>query len=235
MMNDVCGSTPVERHVERIENEFCPQMISHCPTDDAAAVDIEHNGEKQKAVPRRNIRDVRNPELIRSARCEVAVDQIRCRARVFVAHGCFKAFSPCGALDFALSHDARDALVAHAKAFISQVVLQSRAAVVVTRLTMQRFKAISKQQVRSLSLRRRPLQPRIITARGNTERFAKNRCFEFGLIGLHEFERLSGIELVSRANQAAAFDRISFSMVSRLFSRRNFESSARSSETKSCQ
>ena len=49
------------------------------------------------------------------------------------------------------------------------------------------------------------------------------------LIRLHESEDFSGIEPVSRANQAAAFDRISRSMRSCRFSRRRRTNSFRSS------
>jgi hypothetical protein len=51
---------------------------------------------------------------------------------------------------------------------------------------------------------------------------------EFGLILAHEPEPFGGIVFVSRANQAAAFDRISLSSLSWRFSRRSWLSSSRS-------
>ena len=50
-----------------------------------------------------------------------------------------------------------------------------------------------------------------------------------GLIPLPEFEPFDGIDPVSRANQAAAFDKISRSIVSWRFSRHRRPSSWRSS------
>src|SRR5579872_3134838 len=73
------------------------------------------------------------------------------------------------------------------------------------------------------------ITPGVIAARGNTEQAAKRGNPIFGVIRLHEFERLSGIELVSRANHAAALDRIAFSIVSRLHARRKRDDSARAS------
>jgi hypothetical protein len=53
-----------------------------------------------------------------------------------------------------------------------------------------------------------------------------------GLVGSHESEDLGGIDPVSRANQAAAFARISCSSRSRRFSRRNRSNSSRSAAVK---
>src|SRR6185437_15150416 len=75
---------------------------------------------------------------------------------------------------------------------------------------------------------RPPLHPRIVATGGDTQQptHAGNRIVR--LVIAHELEPLCGIVFVSRANQAAAFDRISRSSLSWRFSRRSRLSSSRS-------
>jgi hypothetical protein len=47
-----------ERHVERRQDQFRPQVRLHRPTDHTARVNIEHHRQIQKARPRRYVRDV---------------------------------------------------------------------------------------------------------------------------------------------------------------------------------
>ena len=51
-------------------------MRRHRPAHNASAIGIEHYREIEKARPRRHIRDIRHPELIGRARCEIAFDEI---------------------------------------------------------------------------------------------------------------------------------------------------------------
>lgn len=170
--------------------------------------------------------------MIRRIGGEISFDQIRRRSGVLVPDRCFEAFAPTGTGDLPLAHQARYALITHAKTLIVQVRLKARSTVRSPRLTMQCLKAIAKQQVALVVLRGRAMHPRIVAARRDFEHSAQHGNGIFGVIRLHEFERLSGIELVSRANHAAAFDSISFSIVNRLLSRRRRESSTRSSVVK---
>src|SRR6202795_3559867 len=68
--------------------------------------------------------------------------------------------------------------------------------------------------------RRLALRPRIIAAGGDTQQPAHGGDREGGLILAHEPEPFDGIAFVSRANQAAAFERIFLSRLSWRFSRR---------------
>ena len=78
-------------------------------------------------------------------------------------------------------------------------------------------------------LRGRPLFPRMISAGGDAQQTAHRGYGISTLIRLHESEDFPGIEPVSRANQAAAFDKISRSIRSCRFSLRRRTSSLRSS------
>src|SRR5258706_1673818 len=70
--------------------------------------------------------------------------------------------------------------------------------------------------------------PCVKAALGHPQNTAHHRNRIGGLVGAHELEPLGGITSVSRANQAAAFERISRSIRSCLFSRRKRLSSSRS-------
>lgn len=39
---------PIDRHVERIDDELLTHVVSHRPADNASAEDIEHDSEKKK-------------------------------------------------------------------------------------------------------------------------------------------------------------------------------------------
>src|SRR6202521_3402071 len=75
--------------------------------------------------------------------------------------------------------------------------------------------------------RGRPLHPRVIAAGGDTQDAAHHGDGVTGPVLAHELESLGGITSVSRANQAAAFERISRSNLSWRFSRRRRPSSSR--------
>ena len=62
--------------------------------------------------------------------------------------------------------------------------------------------------------RQRPLRPRVIPAGGDAQHAAQRGHRVHGPVLAHEREPLDGIVFVSRANQAAAFDRISRSTLS---------------------
>src|SRR5712691_5626927 len=73
------------------------------------------------------------------------------------------------------------------------------------------------------------LPPRIVPAGGDIQHTAHRGSLVHGLVVLHEPEDFDGVELVSLANQAAAFFRISRSSRRILISRRSLVSSSRSS------
>jgi len=119
VMDNVLRSSSVQRHVQRVENKLCAQVIGHCPTNDASAVNVEHDRKEKKTTPGWDVRDIGNPQLVWCACREVAIDQIRRRSSVAIPNSRFEAFSPCGAVNFAFAHQPCNALVAHAQSFIA--------------------------------------------------------------------------------------------------------------------
>src|SRR5215467_1756609 len=93
---------------------------------------------------------------------------------------------------------------------------------------MRRTDFADQRRIRHGTPRRPPLDPRIVATGGDTQQptHAGNRIVR--LVIAHELKPLRGIVFVSRANQAAAFDRISRSSLSWRFSRRSRLSSSRS-------
>ena len=70
------GAALPQRHVECIQDQLAAQMIGHRPADDPPAEGVEHGGEVAKALPGRQVGDVRHPELVGGVRREGTVHQI---------------------------------------------------------------------------------------------------------------------------------------------------------------
>jgi hypothetical protein len=76
VMNDVRRAPLRRRHVQGVEDDPGVQRVAHTPAHDAPAEDIEDNGEIEKARHRRDVRDVRDPELIWCGRAKRPFDEI---------------------------------------------------------------------------------------------------------------------------------------------------------------
>ena len=106
--------------------------------------------------------------------------------------------------------------------------MNARRAIRTARTRVNALDPFRQQRVDARPLRGPTLEPRIEAAGGNTQQAT---CLGNGMVCLvraHELEDPDGIEPVSRANQAAAFAKISRSRRSCLFSRRKRASSCRS-------
>src|ERR1039457_5700089 len=91
------------------------------------------------------------------------------------------------------------------------------------------WRKFAEQMSWTITARRgRPLYPRVIAAGGDAQDAAHRGDGVTGPVLAHELEPLGGITSVSRANPAAAFERMSRSNLSWRFSRRRRLSSSRS-------
>ena len=86
VMNHIDRPALRDGHIQRGQDELGAQMGCHGPADDAPTPRVEHDGEIQEAGPRRDVRDVRDPQPIRARRRELAIDEVRRRPRRLVAH-----------------------------------------------------------------------------------------------------------------------------------------------------
>jgi hypothetical protein len=107
--------------------------------------------------------------------------------------------------------------------------MNPRRAVRAARLPMARADLLEQSVVRLRPGARAAPVPRMVPAGGDAQDAAHRGNRMGGLIRLHESEPFEGIDPVARANQAAAFFRISRSSRSVAFSRRRRCSSVRSS------
>src|SRR5271154_1106344 len=125
-MNHVLRSTAEDRHFQRIEDEFGAEMIGHCPSDNAAAVNVEHDSQVEKPAPRWNVGDVCDPQLIWSVSAKLPIDEIGSRTSVTIAHRGLDAFSTRSPENMAFSHQSRDAFTGGPNPFISEIVVNAR-------------------------------------------------------------------------------------------------------------
>ena len=78
--------TGPDAHLQRVQRKICPQRFRQLPADHAAG---EHIDDERGIHPAREgsaVGDVRDPQLVRSGRGEVAFDQVR--ASVWAVAGC---------------------------------------------------------------------------------------------------------------------------------------------------
>src|SRR5262252_1645057 len=129
-----------------------------------------------------------------------------------------------------LAHQPSNALAADANSLGRQLGMDARRAVGAARGRMRRTDFADQRRIPHCTPRRPPLYPRIVATKKDTQQptHAGNRIVR--LVIAHELEPFRGIVFVSRANQAAAFDRISRSSLSWRFSRRSRESLYRRGE-----
>src|SRR5439155_20715033 len=116
VMNHLGRSALRDGHVERGQDELGAEMGFHRPADDATTPRVEHDGEIQEAGPRRDVRDVRDPQPIGAGRRELAVDEIRCWPRRLVSYRRVERFPASHALHAGVPHEPGDALAADLEA-----------------------------------------------------------------------------------------------------------------------
>ena len=102
------GLTGVERLLQCVQHEVRRHASTHSPANDAPGEHVDHEGHIQPALPGRNTGEIRNPELVRPIRPELAVHPIQ-RARLFgVGYRRAHAFTPHRAAQSQAVHQALD-------------------------------------------------------------------------------------------------------------------------------
>ena len=74
VMNDRRSSL-LQRHIQGVD-QCRLEMGRHRPPHNPTAISIQHNGQIQKAGPRRDIGNIRDPQLIPCARGKIALHEI---------------------------------------------------------------------------------------------------------------------------------------------------------------
>jgi hypothetical protein len=133
-----------------------------------------------------------------------------------------------GAYQPGLAHQPGNPFPAVPLATLTQISMDARRPVSMARTDMDGPDALQQGRIGHGMARGGTVQPRVITRLGHAEHACHRGNREAGLVCAHEPEEPDGSVPVSRANQAAAFDRISRSSRSCLFSRRSRINSSRS-------
>lgn len=114
------GSALGERHPERVEHERGAHVGGKLPAHHAAAPNVEHEAQVDRALPAAQIGEVRDPELVRAGCLEAALDEIR-QLTHEIGCRCLPAFGAAfRAPDPGTAHDPRDLVPPHAMAGTSK-------------------------------------------------------------------------------------------------------------------
>ena len=228
MMNDRPGLPLLDGHVQSGQHEGRAQMGLHRPADDAATPDVEHHRQVEKPAPCGDVGDVGHPELIRARRREGPAHQIGRRPGVGRTRGRHDELAAADAPQLGGAHQARDALATHPPAPRDQLGMDPRGPVGSARVDVNRLNLRRQRGVLSRPRTRGTSVPRVVPAGGDLQHPAQSGDRRGGPERLHESDDPEGIASVSRANQAAAFFKLSRSSRSRAFSRRRRRRSSRS-------
>ena len=76
MQQIAAGPARLQRHAQRVQAQFGPQVIGHAPADDPAAAQVHHRRQVQQSFVGRDVGDVAAPLLVGQIRLEIAVQQI---------------------------------------------------------------------------------------------------------------------------------------------------------------
>ena len=169
-----------------------------------------------------------HPELIR-ARCrEGPSDQVGRRPGVDRTRGRHDELAATDAPQVGGAHQARDALATHPLVPRDQFGMDPRGPIRPARVAVNRRNFRRQRGVLVRPLARWTAVPRVVPAGGDLQHSAQGGDRMGGPVRRHEREDPEGIASVSRANQVAAFFKLSRSSRSVALSRRKRRSSTRS-------
>src|ERR671919_1935040 len=222
MMDNITPRTPLpQRHIECLEHELSAKVGSHRPAHYAAAPDVDDHRQIEEAHPSRHVRYVSHPQRIGRRGGEVPLHQVRGRPCLRIVHYGANALTAADALKPRPAHQPHNAVMADMPASLKQIGMHPRHTIGATRTAVDGADLSGQIFLLPCTLRRPTAHPGVVPAGGDAQLPAHRPHWIEGLIRLHELEDSPGIEPVSRANQAAAFAKISRSSRSRLFSWRN--------------
>lgn len=99
----------MDRLLERVQRQVASKRSGHSPSDDPPREHVRHEGHVDEARPGRDVRDVRDPELVRARGLEAAPDQIsRPSSRLIDDRGPLEGPATNGALEAHLAHQTLD-------------------------------------------------------------------------------------------------------------------------------
>lgn len=179
----------VQRHRERRDDQLRPKMRLHAPAHDPATEHVEHHGQEQEALPGRDVRDIRHPELVRPFRREVPAHEIRRRLILLRPPRGRNPATPRGPRQTQLFHEPLDPLPAHPSSQEVELRPDPRRSVRPTRARVDLSDLLAQGFVLELPLGLGPLRPGVKAAGGHPEQPAHPANRVLGLVSLYELER----------------------------------------------
>ena len=227
-MDDLFGTALSDRHVERVEHQLGTKMMSHGPPHYLAAEHVEHDSQVHEPRPGRHVRYIRYPDPVPCIGPKLALHSVRSRSVAVIHTRGAGAPAPTDPGQAGLVHQTCHPLAAYPQAAGGQLRMHPRHPVGASGSLVDRPDRPAQLLVAPPTNRPPSASPRVVPAGGDAQHPAHRGHPMIGLVCLHEIEDLPGTVPVSRANQAAAFFRISRSSRSWRFSRRSRRNSSRS-------
>ena len=147
MVNDVDGPAPVDRHIERVEDQLRAHVRARRPADDAPTERVKNDGQEQEARVGRDVGDVRDPEFVRRFGDELALDEVRSGAGIAIAHRCANALAATSALELPFVHQSREPIIADRYPVVFEFGLDSGTPVRIARAPVDGFDAIAQRNI----------------------------------------------------------------------------------------
>ncbi len=229
MVDDILGMALLDGHLQGIRDKLRAQMGRHGPADNPAAPDVDHDSQVQEPSPGSDVGDICHPELVRAAGSEVTLHQVRGWLCLRPSLGGAWRFAAADTPQVLCAHQASDPFATHVLSCVCQFGVNAGSPIGVFGSLMDFMDPLAQFLIGLCPLRRPPLTPGVVAAGGDVQYTTHGFHRIEGLVRTHEFEDFGGTASVSRANQAAAFDKISRSSRNCLFSLRSRASSTFSS------
>ena len=217
-MDHSIGSTLAKGHIQGVFDQFASQMVGHGPADHAATEGVYDHREVEEARMGRHVGDIGYPQPVSGRSGEVPVDQIGRHPALIGSQSSTHGSATRYSADRGHTHQASNTFASCAYARLAQFGMDARRTVGTVGVLMDQADPAKKHSVLSGPPGDGSPEPDVVAAGGDIQQTAHPANGLGGLMRLYEREDPGGVS-VSRANQAAAFARISRSILSCLFSR----------------
>jgi transposase len=158
------GFASPEGHLQSVDHELRAEMVGHRPADHLPGVDVEDEGEIQKALPSMDVSNIRRPDLIRSCGSEVATDEIRGRDGVLVSASSAFPTTSDAALKTRFAHQACNPLPGAAHSQSSELGMDAWVAIDPAAAVMDLSDLLDERCVFTVSFGGRAILPTVVAA-----------------------------------------------------------------------
>src|SRR5579864_8883356 len=207
-------------------------MAGHAPADNASTPGVDHDGQEQEALPTRQIRDIGDPEGIRSGCRELALHQIIANLSLLISSCGFDASTTADTSQLSNAHQPSHTLAATVHTvLVSELGVDPRRAIGTAAASVDLMNQRGDARICNSAPRGRSLPPCVVASWGHAKPLTHERDRERGLLRVDEpeyIQRAHRPRSPSLAKKTAAFFKRSRSMRSVRFSARKRRNSSRS-------